>query len=212
MMPLWTKTEAKNKGSAKAGSAPALALLYMLDVTSNPDHFPLVLKRLAPGSGVIIRGHTQQSRYTLAQLLRPLCQRHRLHLLIAGTPFEALRARAQGIHLNRQATKKRLYYKAYKKRWFTTAAAHGYAELNAAARAGAQSVCLSPVFATPSHPEARPLGVVRFGLMQRSSALPVLALGGITHKTAARLVGVKPYGFAGISIWQANMPVNSHSV
>jgi thiamine-phosphate pyrophosphorylase len=191
-------------GAVRQKKCRALQRLYLLDARSNPD-YAHVLKRLPVGTGVVVRAHTAHKRQRLAAQLRPLCQRYRLILLVAGTPLEALRARAQGVHLNAQATQKRLKFKRYKKRWWVSAAAHTRAELHAARQAGAQSVCLSPILATASHPEAKPLGIVRFGLVARTSRLPVLALGGITRQTIRQLSGLKIYGFAGISFWEAGL-------
>ncbi|MDT0506728.1 thiamine phosphate synthase [Novosphingobium sp. MMS21-SN21R] len=67
------------------------------------------------------------------------------------------------------------------------ATAHTLAEIGAAKRAGANAVLLSPVFATRSHPGAKVLGPVRFLLLARRSALPVIALGGMTVRRAARI-------------------------
>ncbi|MFM6832703.1 MAG: thiamine phosphate synthase [Novosphingobium sp.] len=67
------------------------------------------------------------------------------------------------------------------------ATAHSLAEIGAARRAGADAVLLSPVFATRSHPGATALGAVRFLLLARRSPLPVIALGGMTLRRAARL-------------------------
>lgn len=67
------------------------------------------------------------------------------------------------------------------------ATAHSLREIGMAARAGADAVLLSPVFATRSHPGASALGPVRFLMLARLSPLPVIALGGMTQARAARL-------------------------
>ncbi|MEY5032109.1 MAG: hypothetical protein RL354_1140, partial [Planctomycetota bacterium] len=53
-------------------------------------------------------------------------------------------------------------------------------------RARASAVLLSPVFPTRSHPGAAVLGALRFLLMAQRSPLPVIALGGMTKRRAAR--------------------------
>lgn len=67
------------------------------------------------------------------------------------------------------------------------ATAHSLAEIGAAVRARASAILLSPVFPTRSHPGARVLGPVRFLLLARRSPVPVIALGGMTKRRAARL-------------------------
>ena len=65
--------------------------------------------------------------------------------------------------------------------------AHSLRELGAAGRARASAVLLSPVFATRSHPDGRVLGPVRFRLLAGRSAVPVIALGGMTARRARAL-------------------------
>ena len=51
----------------------------------------------------------------------------------------------------------------------------------------ADLVLLSPVFATRSHPGAKPLGALRFRLLAAHAQVPVIALGGMNAQTARRL-------------------------
>ncbi len=79
-----------------------------------------------------------------------------------------------------------------------TAPAHSIRERIAAERAAAQLIFVSPVFATQSHPGARALGRIRFGMIVRGSRVPVIALGGMTHKRARTLSVFGIYGWAAI--------------
>ncbi|HWU01894.1 MAG TPA: thiamine phosphate synthase, partial [Novosphingobium sp.] len=54
--------------------------------------------------------------------------------------------------------------------------AHGLRELALARRARADLVLLSPVWPTRSHPGGKVLGLLRFALMARRAAVPVIAL------------------------------------
>jgi thiamine-phosphate pyrophosphorylase len=67
-----------------------------------------------------------------------------------------------------------------------------------ARRAGADAALVGPVFATASHPGARPLGPLLFAALARLSPLPVYALGGIEETTARRLKAAGAQGFAAI--------------
>ncbi|HEY6813984.1 MAG TPA: thiamine phosphate synthase [Croceibacterium sp.] len=69
----------------------------------------------------------------------------------------------------------------------TLATAHSLRELAEANRARADAVLLSPAFSTRSHPGSRALGPVRFRLLTRHAAMPVIALGGLNPSTAGRL-------------------------
>ena len=59
------------------------------------------------------------------------------------------------------------------------ASCHNLSELKKAQALGCDFVVFSPVKATLSHPEAKPLGWFQFGEIIRSYSLPVYALGGI---------------------------------
>lgn len=64
-----------------------------------------------------------------------------------------------------------------------------------AAREGADYVVLGPVFPTPSHPGAEPLGAARFREIAALVPIPVLAIGGVDGERAAGLGGA---GYAAI--------------
>ena len=64
---------------------------------------------------------------------------------------------------------------------------HSLRELAVAQGARADAVLLSPVFPTRSHPGARALGPLRFRLIAARAQVPVIALGGMTRRSARRL-------------------------
>ena len=72
--------------------------------------------------------------------------------------------------------------------------AHSLREASAARRAGADLVFVSPVYATRTHPNARPLGPLRAAAIARAARVPAIALGGMTR---ARFRRLKALGFAG---------------
>ncbi|HWU55159.1 MAG TPA: thiamine phosphate synthase, partial [Rhizomicrobium sp.] len=69
--------------------------------------------------------------------------------------------------------------------WIITSSAHSLGALMQAKNLDA--VFLSPVFATSSHKETRPLTPVRAAFIAALSPVPVYALGGITARNAALL-------------------------
>jgi thiamine-phosphate pyrophosphorylase len=140
------------------------------------------LERLPKGSGVVFRhyGLGAAERRRLFDRVRRLARRRRL-LLLAGAGLQG-----DGAHGGRG-------------RGFRSASAHDLRELKAAERSGAKLVFLSPAFPTRSHPGARPLGPVRFGLIARQARVPVIALGGVDGRKARRLPHI--YGWAGIDAW-----------
>jgi thiamine-phosphate pyrophosphorylase len=141
------------------------------------------LERLPRGSGVVFRhyGLAPGARRKLFERVQKFAKRRRLLLLARGKGI-----RGDGAHGGRG-------------RGLRSASAHDLAELKAAERSGASLVFLSPAFATRSHPQARALGPVRFGLIARQARIPVIALGGMDPRRARRLPHI--YGWAAIDAW-----------
>jgi thiamine-phosphate pyrophosphorylase len=158
-----------------------LPRLWLMTDERQGDALWRALERLPPRSGVVFRhyGLAATQRRALWEELRRIGLDKRLVLIVAGEPLPG----GHGCH-NRRG------------RGIRTASAHGLAELKAAERMGADLVFLSPVFATRSHPDARPLGPGRFALIAHQARVPVIALGGMDGEKARALGGA--YGWAGI--------------
>ena len=138
------------------------------------------LERLPRGCGVVFRHYSlaRGERRRLFERVRKVARRRGLLLLAAP------HLRADGVHGGLQGFSR---------------SAHSLRELKGAEKAGARLIFLSPAFATRSHPGARPLGPVRFGLIARQARVPVIALGGVDSRNARRLPHI--YGWAGIDAW-----------
>lgn len=146
------------------------------------------LGRLPRGSGIVLRHYSLAAgeRRAMARRLRTLAASRGWLLVVGGLSGFA------GRHWHRGAPRHAAR--------FVTASAHSAAEVRSAFRAGADLVFLSPVFPTRSHPGARTLGPVRFGLARAGARGPVVALGGVDPRSARRL---KADGIAGIDLWLA---------
>jgi thiamine-phosphate pyrophosphorylase len=75
---------------------------------------------------------------------------------------------------------------------------HDRRELRHAERAGVDTVFLSPLFATRSHPGIKPLGAVRFAALARSTSVPVMALGGVAPRNQRQIAMLGATGFGAI--------------
>ena len=145
------------------------------------------LERLPRGAGIVFRHYglpAAERRRLFARVLK-VARRKRLVLIGAEMCFRG----ANGVHNGRGCGA------------FRTASAHDPAELRAAERRGAALVFVSPVLPTRSHPGARVLGRVRFGLLARQARIPVIALGGMDSRRWRSLKGLGAYGWAGIDAW-----------
>ena len=145
------------------------------------------LERLPRGSGVVFRHYAtpHAERTALWRRVVRIAAKRGLVLVRAGRD---LGRGGQGVHNERPGSRQLLH----------TTSAHGRRDAIRAIRDGADAVFVSPVFATRSHPGARPMGRVRFGLAIRGLSVPVIALGGMDAKRARRLRGFGIHGWAAI--------------
>lgn len=155
------------------------------------DGLWVALARLPRGAGVVFRHYDAVDRGGLARRVRAAARRRGATFVVAGSARDARAMRADGQHKPQWA----------RGGWapgLRTASAHDVRELCAAERAGAGLVFLSPVFATASHPGARALGRVRFGLLAQHARGRVAALGGVDAKRYCRLRALGASAWGGI--------------
>jgi thiamine-phosphate pyrophosphorylase len=171
--------------------AAAIPRLWLMTDERQGDGLWRALDRLPRGSGLIFRhyGLAPAERRLLFERVRRVARRRRLVLVLAGSPRLAIAWRADGVHGRSPHRPARPLVR--------TAPAHGAVELVKARRAGASLIFLSPVFATRSHPEGRPLGPVRFGILAQGRGR-IAALGGMNVRRGRRLTRLGSYGWAGI--------------
>ncbi len=158
---------------------------------------PVALARALPkGAGIVFRHHAtpDRERRALFERVRAVARRQRLVLLLAGTPAQAQAWRADGAH----------HRSALRSRGLRSVAVHNRRELALAVRVRADLVFASPMFATRSHPDAKPLGVVRFGLLAGKHRSRVIALGGMNPKDFKKLNGMTVHGWAAIDAFKPN--------
>lgn len=155
------------------------------------DYFLLREKDLSP-----------RELLSLAQELRPLFQRTRM--LIHGHLEVALACHADGVHLQKnnipvQAV--RLKYKNLSIGY----SAHSLEEMKMAEREGADYVFISPIFRPISkNSNLQPHGLSTLTEWTEQMAIPVFALGGISHQNVAELENTGCSGAAGISLFVQN--------
>lgn len=156
--------------------------LWLISDARNDAGLEQSLRRLPRGSGLIYRHYHLPPAERVARwhvLLR--LARARGHLaILADSALTAREWGADGIY----GAPRALYPT---RDLLTLATAHSLRELAQANRARADAVLLSPAFATRSHPDGRVLGPLRLRLLARHAAMPVIALGGMTRRTARRL-------------------------
>lgn len=188
-------------------------LLLLTDDSISTEHvaevWPRVARACAPGSVALsVRYRTLEAR-----ALSLLCEH--LQRSVPGAPVVVSRrldiARSvglAGVHLPASGVpsqEARLYLGEHA---LIIRAAHDAAELDQAVP-GADAALLSPFLAPGSHASERPpLGKEGFQALASSSAVPVLALGGMDARTAPQALSAGAYGVAVVSaVWKAPDPV-----
>ncbi len=175
---------------------PLPRIWLMTDPRFGADLLPAI-QRLPARSGVIFRHYQldEQDRRALFTNVRRICMRRGHMLLLAGDERTALRWHADGFHSAQE--------KRQSKIMIHSAPVHDRRELAKARFAGTDLVLLSPIFATVSHPGARPLGITAFiALAKQGGALKVIALGGMNARNAATLDKRVVHGWAAIDAFR----------
>lgn len=156
---------------------------------------PLALH--ARGHGLSGREHLE-----LAQALAPAAPGR---LFVNDRLDVALAAGAAGVQLSSEGLSPR-DARRLSRQWWIGASVHTPAEAAAARDGGADYLLVGPVFATPTHPAALPLGVAGLAPFL-GLGLPVLAIGGVSAANAGALRAAGAYGVAAIrSLWDAEDP------
>lgn len=171
-------------------------LIFMTDDTRVPEPAQVV-RRLPPGSIVILRDYDHSERLALAQQLRRVCRTAKCHFLVAGDVPLARRVSADGVHLpehmlGHMQTDLSDFH-------IVTAACHSRAALRRAEAVGVDFALVSPVFPTGSHKDAVPLGTQGLRKIITGARVPIAALGGINRQTAKKLRGINIAAIAAIS-------------
>lgn len=130
-----------------------------------------------------------------------LCDRHAAKLMVNATVEIALSVGAPGLHLTSERA--RLYHeRPLGGLWDISTSCHSFAEIQHAHLIHADFIVLSPVRATPSHPDTPPLGWHKFFHLTEQSHCPVFALGGMTKEDLPKAWAHGGQGIASIrSLW-----------
>ena len=175
-------------------------LWFLTDPQRTPDP-AAIIQTLPAGSAVIFRTFGDPDAETTARSLRRLTHRLGLRLLIAADWRLAVRVGACGVHLPQRMIRLAPRLRRLRPAWLITGAAHDAGAILAGRRAGVDALIVSAVFPSRSPSAKRALGVVRFVAMTRAAGVPVIALGGVGDRTAARLRNSGAAGLAGIDVF-----------
>jgi len=142
------------------------------------------IERIPRGGGVVLRHHRADQR--LGERVAEACAARGLMLAVAGDVALARRIGATMVH-NPAGQADGL---------IVSRSVHDLGEADAARLA--DLVFVSPIFATESHPHAKPLGLEHALDLARRAGVPAIALGGMNRERGAAAMAAGFYGWAGI--------------
>lgn len=186
---VWVRPEHLNTYSLPAASQPIVTALclpptYLVtgDLAGNRELF-LHRLRLSLQAGVRLvqlraKGLNWLSFQALAQEAQRLCLEYGAIFLVNTSPAQAVELNANGVHLTSERLMG-LSQRPLAPPLWVAASCHSAAQLCHAVQVGVDFAVLGPIFATPSHPDASPLGWDRFRALVEPIPIPIYALGGV---------------------------------
>lgn len=155
------------------------------------DGLQAAVRKLPIGSGVVFRHYdlATNERLSLFRQIARIC-RQRGHVLVLAGQDDW---RADGVHGRGRIRPVQIL----------SMPVHSVREIRDAQKLGADLVFLSPLYPTQSHPKAKGLGLMRFGMLAKlAGSSKVIALGGITRNRARTKLARVAYGWAGIDAFR----------
>ena len=202
----WAQPAAVDPATMPPADRPALAALRLPPLLAISPPLDDAATLLAWAQGVIRRGvrllQLRQPQWAAGKLreaaaaLRVKAQAAGATLLLNGDIGGAL-ALDLGVHLRSEQLAS-LRERPLPARLWVGASCHDAGELERAAVLGCDFALLAPVAATPTHPQATPLGWPRFAALVAGAALPIYALGGVRAGDLPRTRAAGAHGVAGI--------------
>lgn len=172
-------------------------LLFFTDPARVPSP-ETVAERLPPGAGIVFRPFGAEDAVERGRRLRAIADARGLILLAGAHPALAEGIGADGLHMPERLIEDIPRLRAEHGRYLITAAAHDRPAVEAAERAGADAVVVSPVFPSNSPSAGRPLGVEGLRDLVSATILPVYALGGVRADRVAQLAESGVVGIAAV--------------
>ncbi len=192
---------AANRPIVTAIELPNLVAITPADAHQRPE-FEQRLRALADAGCRIHLRLPSLDADTYSRLVHAIADHHpelMPQLVLTSTAEEVRAVGAAGLHLS---ARRLLALDGPFDGIEVSASCHDPAELQKAADIGARYAFLSPVMATMTHPEAMPLGWMRFASWVRQATVPVYALGGMEPSMLEQAWQHGAQGIAAIgSLW-----------
>jgi thiamine-phosphate pyrophosphorylase len=161
----------------------------------------VVARAMSGGASAVLvrRPHaTAFEVFALARQLRPSTRAAGCLLLVSDRADVAVAADADGVHLGARSLPVVAARRAVGPGLLVGRSVHNLDEAGQAEDDGASYLFLGPVFATPSHQGAPPLGLGPFREAALRARVPVVAIGGITGENVRLVAQAGGQGAAAI--------------
>ena len=176
--------------------------MHIILITDTKKIDPIAAaSRLPINSWVILRDYdlSFEERYQLGIQLKKICIQKKLKLLVAKDSLLATKLNADGMHFPEFMIPKISFWRNKKPQWIITAATHCHKSCRDAIIYGADSVLISPIFKTISHPDKKPIGALIARKIAGKYHKKAHGLGGVTRTNAKTLQVLGFYGFSAVS-------------
>jgi thiamine-phosphate pyrophosphorylase len=135
-----------------------------------------------------------------AEGLMELCRANHIPFIVNDRVDVALAVGADGVHVGQDDMPAALVRKLIGPEKIIGVSAEGVAQAQVAALEGADYVGASPIFATPTKPDAPPpIGALGLKAITRGCTVPVVAIGGLNAKNAESMIRAGASGVAVVS-------------
>ena len=146
---------------------------------------------------------------SLARAAIAICHRQGARIILNTEPEVARDVGADGVHLS-NARLLCISSRPLSEDFLVGASCHDEIGLRMASACGLDYVVLGPVQATPSHPQAKPLGWDGFKRLASCSTLPVYAIGGMLPEYLQQIRDLGGHGIAAMrGLWEAQGSASS---
>jgi thiamine-phosphate pyrophosphorylase len=193
------------KASTAAGATPSYLLYLVTDPGLSQGRGHITIVGSAIRGGITMVQYREKELSTLrmiqeaAEILR-LCRSAGIPFIVNDRVDVALAVDADGVHVGQDDLPASVARKLIGKKKILGVSAGSTVEARRAAADGADYIGASPIFSTPTKPDAPPpLGIEGLREMTRAVKIPVVAIGGISAQNAAAMMEAGAAGVAVVS-------------
>lgn len=162
-----------------------------LGVLKANDPVKAAEKMVAGGVDVLqlrAKGHEPESLEGLARALRGVAKASGVLLLINDWPLLARQVDADGVHLGQEDLATAEARRILTEGQLVGRSTHSLAQAVAAEREGADYIAVGPIFATPTKPEAEPVGLSLIEKVRGCVKKPFFCIGGIRKENLPQVL------------------------